>query len=44
MYEEAVKVFRNTGVEITYTGHQYLGEALGFREFELNMLQEKVTH
>ena len=25
MYEEAVKVFRNTGVEITYTGRRYLG-------------------
>ena len=44
MYEEAVKVFRNTGVEITYTGRRYLGGALGSREFEMNMLQEKVTH
>ena len=44
MYEEAVKVFGNKGVEITYTGRRYLGGALGSREFELKMLHEKVTH
>ena len=44
MYEEAVKVFRNTGVEITYTGHWHLGKVLGSQEFKLNVSEEKVTH
>ena len=41
-YDEAVCIFRKTDVEITCTGRRYLGGALGSREFELNMMNEKV--